>query len=336
MAGYQEARRHWHRLAEEIGAVETVNDNDGLNLKTCIDTTRRLLESLPSEEDAPLGAPPIKLRKEGGRAQYRLRGFRYDELAPNRKQELRDSLSDTSIHRLPRKLRSAIHQATLEKTRLQLKNADAALVQGLAGGADTTLARDFDQNDRDLLRRNLGGVPVSALYGGAASLNLFESLGAALAIAEVFSVTGDLWSAPTLAASQPSKAPVGEILSDIARTSYPSDFISREDVTPFTKFLVLPGEKGRAGDRLLPVNDAFAEDYENQLLKPRLVSSDAEDLLFDEETWASTAPLRRSPLIFMRPRFPWACAWPTAGRGRWGWSENSAGSGSISTSPTAR
>jgi Tc toxin complex TcA C-terminal TcB-binding domain len=286
IAGYQEARRHWHRLAEEIGA-ELVNDDDGLNLKTCIDITRRLLESLPSEEEVPLGAPPIKLRRRGGRARYRLRGFRYDELAPNRKQELRNSLSATSIHRFSRKLRSAIHRATLEKTRLELKNADAALITGLTAGADTTLARDFDQKDRDLLRRNLGGVPGSALFEGAAGLNLFESLGSDLAIADVSSVVSDLWNAATPTAAKAAKAPAADILSDAARASYPSDFVNRKDVTPFTKFLVLPGEKGRAGDRLLPLNEAFAEEYENQLLKPRLMSGEAEDLLFDEEAWAN-------------------------------------------------
>ena len=93
----------------------------------------------------------------------------------------------------------------------------------------------------DRLASSQGGAPVSALYGGQAGLDLFESLGADLAIADVSSVVSDLWNAPTPAAGKAAKAPAADILSDAALASYPSDFVSRKDVTPFTKFLVLPG-----------------------------------------------------------------------------------------------
>ena len=287
IAGYQEARRQWHRLAEETGARNAVRDDEGLNLKTCIDVTQRLLESLPGEEDAPLGAPALKLRRRGLPATYRLRGFRYVELAPNRKQELRDALSSAPIHRLPRKLRSAIHRAALGKKRGELKNANPDLIKGLTAGSDTTLVRDFDPQDRDLLRRNLGGASVSILYGGPSGLDLFESVGAELALADAASVVPDLWNAPTLVIGKTAKTSIADILSGTAQASYPAEFVTRKDVSPFTKVLVLPGETGRPDARFLPLTNAFAEDYENQLLKPRRMSGHGEDMLFDEASWAS-------------------------------------------------
>ena len=287
IAGYREARRQWHRLAEEVGAARAVNDEDGLNLASCVEVARRLLDDFPGEEDAPLGAPEMKLRRGGGRAQYRLRAFRYDELKPNRKQELLVSLSGVRIHQLPRKFRLAIHRAILRKTRRELETADADLIKGLVSGADTALARDFDAKDRELLQRNVGASTVSTLYGGKVGLDLFESLGADLAIADVSSLLPRLWDAAVPESNRISKEPVADVLSDDAKATYPADFINRKDVTPFTKFLVLPGENGRSAGRFLPLTAAFADDYEGELLKPRLMSRQAEDLLFDEQTWRS-------------------------------------------------
>src|SRR5215475_12422581 len=51
---FQAARRHWHRLAEETGVATAVDDRDGLNLATCVEVARRLLEGLPGDDDAPL------------------------------------------------------------------------------------------------------------------------------------------------------------------------------------------------------------------------------------------------------------------------------------------
>ena len=68
IAGYHEARRHWHRLAEEIGAVEAVKDDDGLNLKTCIGgaSWKALLSDPPgnSGED-PARAQTCRCRNAG-------------------------------------------------------------------------------------------------------------------------------------------------------------------------------------------------------------------------------------------------------------------------------
>ena len=77
------------------------------------------------------------------------------------------------------------------------------------------------------------------------------------------------------------------MLSDEARATYPADFLKRPDVTPFTRFLVLPGESGRTSARFVPLTSTFARDYEREVLAPRLASTQTEDLLFDEAVWTS-------------------------------------------------
>jgi hypothetical protein len=286
VAGYQEARRQWHRLAEAAGAGAAVDD-DGLNLNTCIAVTRRILEALPGNEDHPLGAPTLQPKRGGMPTRYRLRGFRYDELAGASRQQLHSTLANQQVHRLPRQTRSAIHQATLEKTRLQLRTANPALTAGLIAGADTTLARDLEAQDREVLRRNLGATPVKTLYNEEASLNIFERVGDSLTLSDLPSLLPDHWTIPASSTSDAKGQRAVDVLSDAAKTQYPAAFLSRADVTPATKFLVMPGEAGSAMDRFIPLTASFASDYEKELLKPRLVSNQAEDLLFDEQVWSS-------------------------------------------------
>ena len=121
VAGLQEARRQWHRLSEETGASAAVSDDAGLNLRTCIETSRLLLELLPSDDDAPLDAPKLSLQRESGRRDFRLRGFRESELNPSGRQQLRDALAAVPVHRMPARVRAAAHAAVLTKTRSQLR-----------------------------------------------------------------------------------------------------------------------------------------------------------------------------------------------------------------------
>ena len=79
------------------------------------------------------------------------------------------------------------------------------------------------------------------------------------------------------------------MLSDAARATYPPEFLDRPDVRPFTKFVVMPGEDGKGIDRFLPLTASFADDYEREILKPRLTSARSEDLLFDEDVWTSVS-----------------------------------------------
>ncbi|HVG95944.1 MAG TPA: hypothetical protein VNK05_03525, partial [Chloroflexota bacterium] len=272
------------------GVVPAVADEDGLNLATCIEVARRLLIALPAEEDAPLGAPGTPRRRGGERTPFRLRGFRFDELAPQRRRELQERLAGVRIHRLPRRVRGAVRRAALEKTRLELQRADDDLLKGLASGADTALARDFDPRDRDLLQRNLGASPVGTLYGGEKGLDLFDRIGADLSVGDLAPLLTGLWDAgPPGEAGEagPRTLPVAAVLSKEAQAAYPADFVTRRDVTPFTTFLVLPGEADGPAARFLPLTADFAADYERELLRPRLASGQAESLLFDEGTWAS-------------------------------------------------
>jgi hypothetical protein len=287
VAGYQEARRQWHRLAEATGAAESVDDNNGLNLKTCIAVTRHVLEALPSNDDNPLGAPPLHPKRGGHHTRYRLRGFRYDELASEPQQEVRSTLANHQVHHLPRQTRSAIQQATLEKTRVELSTAHPALTTGLIAGADTTLARDLEAQDLKVLRRNLGAIPVRTLYNETGALNIFERVGNSLALSDISSLLPDLWVRQASSRSEVQSRRAVDMLSEAAKAQYPPAFLRRSDVTPATKFLVIPGEAGSATDRFVPLTDTFASDYEEQALKPRLKSTQAEDLLFDEAVWSS-------------------------------------------------
>jgi hypothetical protein len=285
IAGYRDARRQWHRLAEDTGAARVVDDVDGLNLDTCVEVARRLLVDLPGEEDAPMGAPVMAVRRGGERAPYRLRGFRYDELDTRRKKELRDGLADARVHQLPKKVRLAIRRATLAKTQVELTAANDDLARGLTAAPSTALARDFEPRDQALLQRNLGSSLVGALYSGKSGLDVFDEIGADLVVGDISTLLPHLWQ--TQGATGTHVEPASVILSDEARKKYPADFLKRPDVTPFTRFLVLPGESGRTSPRFVPLTGTFAEDYEREVLAPRLASTRADDLLFDDAVWTS-------------------------------------------------
>lgn len=296
LAGYQEARRQWHRLAEATGAGTLVNDDQGLNLKSCINAARRLLDALPTEEDSPLDAPRVNLRRGGTRRGYRLRGFRYDELIEARKQELRTSLANVRVHQLPKKTRSGIYRETLYKTRFELRTADANLVTGLIPGAETSLARDLEEQDRKVLRRNLGATSVSTLFSGGEQLQILDAVGDSLPLSDIAPFLPDRWLVGTFTGSIPGERAM-DVLSDQAQAQYPRAFLNRADVAPSTKFLVMPGAQGR--DRFVPLTASFAEDYEEQLLKPRLMSKQADDLLFEDEVWTSAgAFIAAAPYIY--------------------------------------
>ena len=81
IAGYQEARRHWHRLAEATGAASAVNDDDGLNLNdlhrggpaSLVDSPRRRRSASgcarpspsPGWDPGALSPPRFQLRGAG-------------------------------------------------------------------------------------------------------------------------------------------------------------------------------------------------------------------------------------------------------------------------------
>jgi hypothetical protein len=283
VAGYQDARRHWHRLAEETSAIGVADDRFGLNFNSCVETARRLLESLPAEEDSPLGAPAITLRREGTRQGYRLRGFRFNELHPEAKQQAQTALADVPAYELPRQTRDAVKQQSLRRTRGDLRHADENLISGLVPGSDTALTRDLEEQDRHVLDRNLGATRTSRFYSGDTGLGIFAAVGDSLPLSDIASHLPDDWTTST-----PGKTPrtVASLLSDEAQAQYPPTFLDRTGVAAATKFVVMPGETGSA-DRFVPLGASFGSDYEEQLIKPRLVSNSSEDLLFDDEVWAS-------------------------------------------------
>src|SRR5262245_2804842 len=288
IAGYQEARRHWHRLAEETGVAAAVDERDGLNLVTCVEVARQLLEALPGDDDAPLDAPALPLRRGGTPCRYRLRGFQYEELAPDRQRELRARLAAQPIHRLPEPVQRSLQQAVLDKTWLDLQTADKALVLGLGAAGGTPLARDLGAAGREILRRNLGATRISRLFRGESQLGLFDSAARQLTVSEIESLAPDLWPARAESGLAPNpKRGVRAALSDAAQGAYPAEFLDRPDVGPFTKFVVMPGGDGRTTDHFLPLTPSFAADYEREILKPRLASARSEDLLFDDAVWTS-------------------------------------------------
>ena len=79
------------------------------------------------------------------------------------------------VHQLPSRARRSLQQAVLNKTWRELQGADPTLVKGLVPGAGTILARDLGSQDRETLRRNLGGTKVGTLYGDESKLDLFDA-----------------------------------------------------------------------------------------------------------------------------------------------------------------
>lgn len=71
-AAHMAARRLFHRLAEDVGAAERVDDTAGLRLEVAIDTVYRLLKAIPPGEESPLGAPLLRTTFDDSRRPYRL------------------------------------------------------------------------------------------------------------------------------------------------------------------------------------------------------------------------------------------------------------------------
>lgn len=277
---YHAARSEWHRLVEEAGVRGDVDDAVGVNLNDSLALSKALLETLPPNEDDVLGLTPTDRRAGSTARKYGLRAFRYDELATSgtdRKQELRNALGNASTHGLPRSTRQAVARAVLAKDRGQLGSADANLTNGLVSGANSVLSRDLESQDKHVLHRNLGGVTVSKLFGGGSNLNVFDQVGAKVPLRSIQPLVGPLWN--TLMAD--------DILSTSAKAKYPTSFLARTDVKPFTSFVVLPKRAGDADDRYVPVGTDFVAEMRDQVLKDRLTSTSGRDLVFDAEAWAT-------------------------------------------------
>jgi hypothetical protein len=298
-ARYQEARRRWHRIAEATGAVAHVDDDAGLNLARCIETARRLLLLLPSDEDPPLQAPPIQLRRGGTTAPWMVRGFRYSELNDGSKQQVRSALGKTPVHGLPRRTRAAIYQALLRKTRSELAQMDMRFLEGLLPGSGTALARDLAEQDLQILRRNMGAIDAHALYGANGQAGVLDEAGDSLPLSDVAEYLPDSWKTPS-----PAGTTRASWLQDAAAAQYPDSFLNRADVTPATRFVVMPGESTDAQPRFVPLSSGFASDYEQQILKPRLTSRSSEDLLMDDDVWTSAGAFVTAAPYFYAAQIP--------------------------------
>ncbi len=272
---YQDARTAFHRLAEAVGAVPDVDDATGLNMHQAIDTARRLLVEMEAFDDDPFGAPAPKLIFGRTRGRYGLKAFRFHELdtgSTNRQTELQTQITAEPIRLMPRRFRHNVDRSINTKTRAEFDAADGlTFLNGLASGAGQTVARDFEPQDRKVLRRNLGAAKVQTTYGSA--LNAFDS---GLAVGDIKDLTGPLWNG--LVAT--------DVLSTAAQANYPAAFLARSDVTPFTRFIVLPGSVV-----MFPVvkTPQFITDYEELVLKPRMISPQASAATFDDEVWASSS-----------------------------------------------
>lgn len=139
------------------------------------------------------------------------------------------------------------------------------------------MSRDLESQDKHVLHRNLGGVTFTKLYGGGANLNLFEQVGDKVPLRSIQPLVGTLWN--TLKAD--------DVLSTAAKATYPTTFLARNDVTPYTSFVVLPGRVGDTDDRYVPVGSGFAAEMRDQVLKDRLTSPSGQDLVFDAESWST-------------------------------------------------
>ena len=98
-------------------------------------------------------------------------------------------------------------------------------MKGLVPGAETILARDLGSQDRETLRRNLGGTKVGTLYGGDSKLDLFDAAVSRVALSELLPLVPDLWASRRQASTaQPGVIPaqIGrarDVLSDAAQAA---------------------------------------------------------------------------------------------------------------------
>ncbi len=276
---YQDARCHWHRLCEDLGVVSSVDDEDGLNLDTCSAVTKALLEKLPAgEEDLLDVSMHRRIRGTSGRSRFS--GFTYDELktdGTDEQQTLRTALSSKKVHELPKRLRRSLKRTGLRKDRSTLAGVSQDLVAGLTASGDAALARDMDSRDQERLLRNFGSTTVGKTYSG--ELDIFDSVGDKAVISELAPLMSGTWT----------NTKADDVLSTTAKSKYPSTgFLARSDVTPFTKFVVLPNVSGSSTDFHLPVTSNFVSNYRDDFLKPRLKATSGAELTFDDDCWFDT------------------------------------------------
>jgi hypothetical protein len=116
---------------------------------------------------------------------------------------------------------------------------------------------------------------VSKSYSGGSNLDIFETAGSDLPMGEVSSLVGSLWSGLT----------ANDVLSTAAKTGYPSTFLT--SISPFTKFVTLPGVAGSASGEFIPVNANFVASVRDGAFKNRLKTQTGSDLRLPEEVWLS-------------------------------------------------
>lgn len=283
---YQSARKSLHRLAEYLEVVTEVNDRDGMNFKQCADTTKAILEVLPAGEPEPLGASKFgQRRSRASKRSFGLKSFTYDQLetsGTDRKDQLRAALASKPIHGLPRKMRRAAQRAVLAKTQIELSDASTDLTQGLTASGSYALARDFEEVDRTRFLRNLGATTASVLFGQAGTdLDVIDGIATEVPLSDIKSVQGTLWDG--LRADQ--------VLSSAAISEYPTTFINRTDVTPYTPYLQLPGLADSTEDVFIPLTSGLAAELRDNFVKPKLTSNRGDDLAVPDEVWEDPGAL---------------------------------------------
>ena len=225
IAGYREARREWHRMAETLGVAEDVQDEFGINHDASVETAKRMLETLDADADSSSSTTA------DGTVRTRLRGFRYGELKTETRRAMRQKLAEARIHQLPELTQSKLDGAILDKTIQELKTAHADIVEGLSRTEDSVAARELDARDKDRLRDNLHRAKVDVLFDGENGLKLFDRIARDLELADVARL------APS-ARTRNRRAAV-DVLNDEAKAAYPTDFLDRKADAEFHGRMVL-------------------------------------------------------------------------------------------------
>ncbi len=292
----QSARHQWHRLAMQVGAVESVDDSHGLNHATVVDTTRRLLDMMPTDEAFPLVAAQYGNRVD---TTTHLRGFRLSNLAAEPQREIMDQLNAQPLHRLPLHVGSLLVESVMQRTPAEIGAITPGLISGLPDtpsdrplwrsepSARSALLRRLEMTDIGLLLLAVRDASAEGGSGADLSANADDSSGGALvtwadelSLSDVAAIVDEMPSAGRT---------VESLLTPAARALYPNDLLQRDATVLSERFLVLPGETGGAGERLIPLGDHFLENYESAFIKPRLLSGAGSDVSFEPEVWDSAA-----------------------------------------------
>ncbi|MCB9765455.1 MAG: hypothetical protein H6739_37115 [Alphaproteobacteria bacterium] len=279
VTAYQQARRHWHHLAQQFDVVGDLDHAEGLTLDESAVVSCCVCKAFPGSDDTPLGVSWPQLRRDKHVSRFRLRGFTFDELDSAEQTSFRGAISseNAEVNTLPRLTRAALQRAVQDKSWKNLSDADTGLVSGLLSGGDLTRARDFDAKEKEVLRRNVGGSKITNFFDTANKLDLFDAVGDKIALSEFEGRFGSLWASATAASvlDLPSPSP------------YPTTLLNNMSVTPYTKFVVLPGPTSSDEDVYIPILDAsFVTDLK-AAFKERLKSTSGEALVWDEACWAN-------------------------------------------------